>query len=175
MNRKTGVMVAALVAFSALVGLHKPVGAAVLNDPQPASFAAIDNGSWASMDPQVPTLFFDIRGQKVAGKARGYFGAGSSAWTLQGCLTGEADYIDQAGQHVQMTASVTFSHIVRRRLADAIVGTATFTSLQAPDGTTIEGIEVTDQAGNVLYSSGRDESGSLQMMPVIMGAVNVSH
>lgn len=174
---KTGIfnMVAAAVCLSPLTGLSKPAQAQAL--PQPPAYSQFVNTyimscSWAGAG-RVMAMTVNMRGQNLAGSVDGYINFfGATGWTAQGSFLSQTGYVDQSGEHIEVKAAVNFS---APYAVSATPATATFRALKTPTGAASEGVEIVDQSGKVLYSTGRDAANNLILLPLMKGSLYISH
>jgi hypothetical protein len=163
-------MIAAACCLSTLVGLNTPAHAV---QASPAN-TYISDCAWLGTGP-MPALIINAKGQNMAGNVSGYFAVASATFSAEGYFVSEADYVDQAGQHIEVRASVNFKLANTITSAAVASATATLKTLKKTDGSTWQGVEITDAAGTVLYSTGYDASNELVLLPIMRGSLFMNH
>ena len=174
MVRKPFTLIAALTGLSMLVGTFLPVQAKADISAQPFANTAISDYTWAGAD-NTPSLVVYSSGMNWDGSVRGSFFAATATWMANGVYTNADSYADEDGEHADVTAYVVFSNVSGGVAMDYTPAFATFHALKKADGSTSEGIEVTDLLGNVLSSTGRDADGAIQLLPVLRGSIFMCH
>ena len=167
-------MIMAVVGLSAMAGLSRPAHAWDVAVPSQFVNTYVFDSSWASAG-RIPTLTVNMRGQNMAGDTSGYIMLSGANWSAQGTFMSETDYVDQAGEHVEVKATVCFGPQMAVTNAGCVPAMATFRALKTPTGVTSEGVEIVDQNGTVLYSTGRDANNNMVMLPLLRGALYINH
>ena len=106
----------------------------------------IYNCSWARQADNSCTLF-NVR------SAAGFAGFSGPTFTSRGTITSVHVQADADGQHITVTADITFSPIVNGVRTDFIPAEAVYHGRIAPDGVQTEGVYITDMLGNLLVQT----------------------
>lgn len=164
-NLKTQIFRIASVALLALgiLGINQM---ASYSDPGSSPYTYVGSSSWASGGNGITSIYVTAQGTPNAGS--GPILASALGWEAIGSANSVADAVAEDGsESAIVTGRVTFSRLVNRQRVDSIPALATFTCEVGADGSQTEGVEIVDQAGNVLAH--------VPLEPVIRGSLRIFH
>lgn len=173
MIRKPFAFASLLTALSIASMCAGTLGTALAQDAPVQSIyvdSYVGSSSWAN-SPTGANLTYYFQCRNVSGNVSGTFMMTGAGFTNAGSIVSEADYIDVAGQHLQVSAKTTF----RRPGSAPVQATTVFKALIMADGSQWEGVSITDASGKVLFSTGTDSNGLMQLYQLTRGSLFICH